>query len=179
MRLIYLHGAPAVGKLTVGRALSVLTDVPLVDNHAAIDLARKALDFDRLGFWDLVHDLRLTTLRGLARAGLPRLIITSAYSHPADAPLVEDYAAVLRDHGGGIDPVYLHCSDATAIARVVAAERAQRGKIASAEGLRRYLSENAIAPLPHPACLHLSTEAAAPAETAAIIARHFALPTLS
>lgn len=176
MRLILIHGAPATGKLTVARRLSVLAAVPLVDNHAAIDVARMGLSFDAPGFWDLVHDLRVTTLRGLARAGVPRLIVTSVYSHPDDAPLVRDYASAIGEYGGEIDPVYLFCSLDALAARVSSPERAERKKIADPGALRAYLAEHAVAAMPHERCLHLSTESATPLETATAIARHLGLP---
>ena len=178
MRLILIHGAPATGKLTVARALSALGGVPLVDNHAAIDIARMALDFGADGFWELVHDLRVTTLRGLARANVARLIVTSAYSHPADEPLVRDYEAAIGAYGGEIDPVYLSCSEGALMARVSSPERIQRGKIATPDGLRAYLAENDIAAIRHERCLHLSTESATPTETATTIARALGLPVL-
>lgn len=68
MKLVLIHGAPSTGKLTVARELALLTGSPLVDNHAAIDIARMIFGFAAPGFWDLVHDLRVTTLRGAAKA---------------------------------------------------------------------------------------------------------------
>ena len=180
MRLILIHSAPAVGKLTTARALTSLTGIPLVDNHAAIDMARMALEFDAPGFWELIHDLRLTTFSGLARAGVPWLIATSAYSHPADAPLVHDYdRAIGGKNGSGLEPVYLSCTEKTLMARVSSDERVQRCKISSADGLRAYLADHAIAAIPHKRCLCLSTETASPTDTAAIIARHLQLPLVS
>ena len=41
MKLIFLHGSPAVGKLTVAKALLRLVQGRLMDNHANVDLARK------------------------------------------------------------------------------------------------------------------------------------------
>src|SRR5881392_2408918 len=39
MKLLFLHGSPAVGKLTVAKALLRIVPGRLMDNHAAIDLA--------------------------------------------------------------------------------------------------------------------------------------------
>lgn len=179
MRLVLLHGAPATGKLTVARALADLVRAPLLDNHATIDLARMVMDFGAPGFWGFVHDLRVTTLRGAARAGVARLITTSVYSHPDDAPLLRDYEQVLEDYGGGIDPIYLSCAPATRMARVSAPDRRRQRKIASPEGLADYLSTHPVAPIPRVDCLHLSTETASPAQTATAIARHLARRTAS
>ena len=45
MKLLFLHGAPATGKLTVAKALLGMVPGRLFDNHAAIDLARTIFDF--------------------------------------------------------------------------------------------------------------------------------------
>jgi hypothetical protein len=180
MRLILIHGAPAVGKLTTAHALKSLTGIPLVDNHAAIDIARMALEFDAPGFWELIHDIRLTTFAGLARAGVPWLIATTVYSHPEDAPLVDDYdTAIGGQNGSCLDPIYLSCSKDRLIARVSSVDRVQRRKISSADGLNAYLADHAVAAIPHDRCLCLSTETADPTETAATIARLLHLPLVS
>ena len=44
MKLLFLHGAPAAGKLTVAKALLRLVPGRLMDNHAAIDLALRRMD---------------------------------------------------------------------------------------------------------------------------------------
>jgi len=58
MKLLFLHGAPAAGKLTVARAPLQLVPGRLFDNHAAIDLARTLFEFGAPGFWELVHTVR-------------------------------------------------------------------------------------------------------------------------
>ena len=57
MKLLFLHGAPAAGKLTVAKALLRIVPGRLMDNHAAIDLALTIFDFGAPGFWELVHDV--------------------------------------------------------------------------------------------------------------------------
>ncbi|WP_184562174.1 hypothetical protein [Sulfitobacter undariae] len=179
MRLFFIHGAPATGKFTVARELSLLTETPLVDNHAAIDIAKMVFGFAQPCFWDLVHDLRMTTLRGATKANLPRFITTAAYSHPVDAPLVEDYDSVIKEFGGFIEPVHLYCSEETLMDRVSASERLQKGKIASPKGLKGYLDRNNFVAMPRDNCLSLSTESTTPEETAIAIAQHFEIPIVS
>ncbi|WP_299153683.1 hypothetical protein [uncultured Tateyamaria sp.] len=176
MRLILFHGAPAVGKLTVARALSDLTGVPLVDNHLTIDLARNVFSFSAPGFWDLVHDVRVATLRGAARADVKVLITTAAYSHPDDLPLLEDYERAVGEFGGQVDYVHLSCSEQTLRHRVVAPDRVKRGKLSTVDGLARYLAGNNFVPVPRAACLSYSTEAAQPAEIAREVAGQFEMP---
>ena len=58
MKLIFIHGAPASGKLTVAKALLRAVPGRLFDNHVAINLARTVFDLDAPGFWELVHVVR-------------------------------------------------------------------------------------------------------------------------
>jgi hypothetical protein len=62
MKLVFLHGSPAVGKLTVAKALLRMVSGRLFDNHAAIDLARTVFDFGAPGFWELVHSVRCSAI---------------------------------------------------------------------------------------------------------------------
>ena len=48
MKLLFLHGAPATGKLTVAKALLRIVPGRLFDNHAAIDLARTIFELSGL-----------------------------------------------------------------------------------------------------------------------------------
>lgn len=170
MKLILIHGAPATGKLTVARALSKLVDAPMVDNHAAIDIARMVFGFAAPGFWEMVHDLRVTTLRAAARADVPMLITTAAYAAPQDDPLVGDYEQAIAAYGGSLLPVHLSCDPDTLMERVTAPERRERGKIATPEMLADYLARNDFAAIPRDNCLRLSTQTTPPAETATRIA---------
>ena len=45
MRLVFLYGPPAVGKLTVAKALARLTGYKVFHNHLTIDLVASILDW--------------------------------------------------------------------------------------------------------------------------------------
>ena len=84
MKLIFIHGAPASGKLTVARALLRAVPGRLFDNHAPIDLARTVFDFGAPGFWELVDVVWLSTLDLAARHGVPLIATTYCYAEPED-----------------------------------------------------------------------------------------------
>jgi hypothetical protein len=65
MKLLFIHGAPAAGKLTTARALLNRVDGRLFDNHAAIDVARTVFDVGEPGFWELVQAVRMSVLARL------------------------------------------------------------------------------------------------------------------
>ena len=175
MKLIVIHGAPATGKMTVARELASFTKFPFVDNHIAIDLARNIFGSATSGFWDLVHDVRVATIRGAARAEVPLLITTAAYSHPDDLPLLEDYENAVSEFNGTVSYVYLFCSETTLMHRISSVSRVERGKMSSKAELSKYLEKKNNIAVPQDDCIHLSTEDTSPRENAEKIARHYKL----
>ena len=175
MRLLFLHGMPASGKLTVAKALLHAIPGRLLDNHASIDLAGTVFDFDAPGFWELVHSVRLSALRAAVEHDVPLLVTTFCYSEPEDRDLFEQFEEIVLGGGGALLPVFLRCSEQEAIRRVGAADRKQRRKISSAEGLRAFNVRWNIAPVRRDSCLVVDTEQQNPDATAQQIIRHFDL----
>jgi hypothetical protein len=173
MKLIFLHGAPATGKLTVAKAL--LQQVPgrLFDNHAAIDVARPLFDFGAPGFWELVHDVRVAALNAAGRHSVPLVVMTFCYSAPGDLPQLEAFETIVQRHSGQMLPVFLHCPEDEIIRRIGNADRIARRKVSTMEGLARFRTDYNDAPVSRANCLQLDS-AARPAETTARkIIEHF------
>ena len=175
MKLIFIHGAPASGKLTVGKALQKIVRAKLFDNHAAIDFAKSVLDFGAPGFWELVHSAKITALDAAVRNGVPILISTGCYSEPEDRRNFEEGELIVKRDGGYLLPVFLSCSDTIREQRVCNPDRVERQKMASVEGLRKFNREWNIAPVPRDNCLHLDSGQTEPEVIAAKIVKHFAL----
>jgi chloramphenicol 3-O-phosphotransferase len=172
MKIVFLHGAPATGKLTVAKALLAMRAGRLLDNHAAIDFARTLFEFGAPGFWELVHAARLTALEAAARHGVPLVVLTFCYSEPTDLPSFEDFERLVLGARGELMPVYLYCSETEIARRIGAPDRVQRGKLSSAEGLRQFRLHYKDAPVPRANCLALDSGAGPPEETAREIVRH-------
>jgi tRNA uridine 5-carbamoylmethylation protein Kti12 len=64
MRLVFIYGLPATGKLTVARELSSLTGFRLFHNHLAVDLLLSLFDFESEPFVALRAGLVLRKLIG-------------------------------------------------------------------------------------------------------------------
>jgi hypothetical protein len=175
MKLIFIHGAPASGKLTVAKALLRAVPGRLFDNHAAIDLARTMFDFDSPGFWELVHAVWVSALDAAADHGVPLVATTYCYSEPEDLALFEQFEGILKRHSGELLPVFLYCSEEETARRVGNADRAGRRKIATVDALNSFRARWNIAPVPRSNCLALDTEVRSPDATAHEIIRHFAL----
>lgn len=175
MKLLFLHGAPATGKLTVAKALLGMVPGRLSDNHAAIDLARTIFDFGAPGFWELVHTVRYAAFDAAGEHGVPLVVTTFCYVEPDDRPQFEDFEAIMRRRGGELLPVFLHCSRQEAARRVGNPDRVERRKMTSAESLNRDLDRYEFTPVPRPDCLKLDTEVRPAEATAREIINHFGL----
>jgi hypothetical protein len=174
MKLIFLHGAPAAGKLTVAKALLRMVPGRLFDNHAAIDLALTVFDFGAPGFWGLVHSVRCSALDAAAEHGVSLLVTTFCYA-PDDRPQYEKFEEIMGRHGGELLPVFLHCTREEAVRRVGNPDRVERRKLTSAESLIRHLDNDNLSPVPRPDCLKLDTEIRSAEATAREIISHFGL----
>jgi hypothetical protein len=175
MKLVFLHGAPAAGKLTVARALLRIVPGRLFDNHAAIDLARTIFDFGTPGFWELVHSVRYAALDAAASGGVALVVTTFCYVEPDDRPQFETFEEILRRHDGRLLPVFLHCPRDEALRRVGNPDRAERRKMTSTQSLSKFLDENNFTPVPRANCLTLDTDTRPAEASAQEIVNHFRL----
>ena len=175
MKLLFLHGAPAAGKLTVAKALLQLVPGRLFDNHAAIDLARTLFDFGAPGFWELVHTVRYAALDAAAEHGVALVATTFCYAEPEDLPQFEKFEEMTRRHGCELLPVFLHCSREEATRRVGNPDRVARRKMTSAASLIKELDTYKFTPVPRSDCLMLDTGVKSAEATAREIINHFGL----
>jgi hypothetical protein len=175
MKLVFLHGSPAVGKLTVARALLRMVSGRLFDNHAAIDLARTVFDFGAAGFWELVHRVRCSAIDAAAEHGVSLVVTTFCYAEPDDLPLFQEFEEIMQRRSGELLPVFLHCSREEAARRVGNPDRVERRKMTSREDLFRDLDNFRFPPVPRPDCLKLDTEAGSAELNAQEIVRRFGL----
>jgi hypothetical protein len=175
MKLVFLHGSPAVGKLTVAKALLRTVSGRLFDNHAAIDLARTVFDFGAPGFWELVHSVRISAIDKAAQHGVSLVVTTFCYAEPEDLAQYREFEEILRRHNGELLPVYLYCSRQEAARRVGNPDRVERRKMTSRESLIRDLDKYEFSPVPRSDCLKLDTETRSADLNAQEIVRRFGL----
>src|SRR6202171_2959305 len=158
MKLLFLHGSPATGKLTIAKALLQSVSGRLFDNHAAIDLARTMFEFGAPGFWELVHSVRCSALDPAAAHGGSLVVTTFCYAEPDDRPQYEEFEEIMQRHGGELLPVFLQCSREEAARRVGNPDRVERRKLTSPASLIKDLDTHKFAPVPRSGCLILNTE---------------------
>ena len=104
MDLIIIVGPPAVGKMTVGLALSRRTGFPLFHNHVTIEAVRAVFSFDHPAFWGLVGEFRRRIFEEAVRGGPPGLIFTYIWSFddPTDKTYIDGLAGIVEAAGGTV-----------------------------------------------------------------------------
>jgi AAA domain len=132
MRLIFIYGPPASGKLTVGRLLAKRTGLALFHNHLVVDAVAAVFPFGSPEFVRLREQFWMDTFAAAARAG-KSLIFTFA---PEDT-VAEDFPHRVSDlverEGGVVNFVALTVEDADQELRICGHSRAEFGKLRSLE----------------------------------------------
>lgn len=136
MKLIFLHGLPGVGKLTVAHELAKLTGFGIFHNHLAVDLVASVFDFGSPPFVELREKIWLDVFSQAAGAELDGLIFTFAYDRTVRRDFIGNARAVVESAGGEVLFVGLRCSAAELERRVETPSRQRFGKISSVDQFR-------------------------------------------
>lgn len=144
MKLIFLHGMPGVGKLTVARELAKLTGYRVFHNHLVVDLALSLFEFGSPPFVALREKLWLETFAQAAAAKLDGLIFTFAFDRTVRGGFVEDTRGVIESAGGEILFVELTCSTEELERRIEQPSRQRFGKLSSLEQFRELKEDGAF-----------------------------------
>src|SRR5271170_2790832 len=78
MKLIFIYGLPATGKLTVAQELASLTGFKLFHNHLVVDCLLSVFEFGSPPFVQLREEIWLSVFDHACRSNLPGLIFTFA-----------------------------------------------------------------------------------------------------
>lgn len=163
--LVFLHGLPGSGKLTVGRELQSVTGFPLFHNHLAVDVLESVFEFGSVPFVELREHIWLSVFREAARSNLS-LIFTFAPECTVRHSFPTAAEAVVRDEGGRVFFVALHCPEPELERRLSDPSRSAFGKLNSAQ---RYRELRDLGTFEFPrlrADLELDTGALSPLEAA-------------
>jgi hypothetical protein len=184
--LVMLIGPPAVGKMTVGRALERLTEFPLFHNHMTIELVLPFFPFGSAPFDRLVGAFRRQLFLEVAASELDGLIFTYvwAFEDPSDQRFVEETMAVFQTHGWRTVFVELWADLDTRLERNATAARlaekpskrdvaASNARLLDLDRRHRLTSDGAF---PFPDHLRIDNSRLAPDAVAERVADHFGLP---
>ncbi|HLM00465.1 MAG TPA: hypothetical protein VK400_05375, partial [Pyrinomonadaceae bacterium] len=101
MKLVFIYGSPAVGKLTVANEIARKTGFKVFHNHLSIDCIEPIFEFGSASFGKLIDLIRVETVREAARVG-QNLIYTFCYAKDLDDAHVERITRAVAENGGEI-----------------------------------------------------------------------------
>ena len=129
MKLLVLHGPPAVGKLTIGREVAARTGWRLFHNHLVVDAALAVYDFGTPGFVALREEMWWAVFRRVLADNPPGLIFTFNPENTVPQRFIDELGAEVAAGGGEVIPIELTASEPEIERRLGAASRRQHGKL--------------------------------------------------
>jgi len=173
MKLVFLHGAPAVGKLTVARELATLTGFRLFHNHLTVDLVSSLFPFGSEPFVSLREQIWLAAFAEAARNNVS-LIFTFNPERTVRESFVQDAIEAVGTENGQVIFVELTCAEEELERRMEDSSRKNFGKLGSIEQYRSLKAAGAFEYPPLPNDLSLDTTSQLPADSARLISTHIA-----
>jgi len=132
MKLVFIHGAPGVGKLTVAEELVKTTGMKVFHNHLSFDFAASFFEPFSKSFNNFREDLILNSLKGLVKEDLNGLIFTYCYTN-GDMPFIEKIQDICSKENISISYVLLTCDVDKNIERVQNEDRKKFKKLVDVE----------------------------------------------
>jgi hypothetical protein len=123
--LLLVVGPLAVGKMSVGQAITERTGLRLFHNHISIDLALRYFDYGTPAFHRVSGEIRRLVTEEVAASDLPGLVFTFvwAFNVPEDQALIDEYAKPFRERGARVLFVELEATQAERLKRNECASR--------------------------------------------------------
>ena len=167
MRLIFIYGMPATGKLTVAQELAKQTGYKLFHNHMVVDLLLTTFDFGSEPFVALREEIWLGVFREASRAQVPGLIFTFNPEKTVRPEFAERAVEIVEQEGGRVDFVELVCPLDELRRRMASESRLKYRKLTSLELFDRLEAEGEFETSHMPlAEVTIDTCTTAPAEAA-------------
>ena len=128
MHLVVIFGPPAVGKMTVGHELCLLTGYRLFHNHLTVEPVLDIFEFGAPPYTRLVSEFRRRVIEEAAGSDLPGLVFTMVWGLELenDLALITSYVDIVEERGGRVSFVELYSALEERLARNTTAFRLDR-----------------------------------------------------
>lgn len=179
MKLIFIYGAPAVGKLTVSNEIAKHTDFKVFHNHLSIECIEPIFEFGTDSFWRLLDKIRVETIKEATRAN-QNLIYTFCYAKGEDDAHIRKITKAVEANGGEVCFVLLVCETGELEKRVVAESRRKYSKANNLELLHEILGKyDLLSPVPERETLRVDNTNLSAEDVARKIIEHYKIGEIS
>lgn len=174
MNLIFIYGAPGVGKLTVAQELAKMTGYKLFHNHLTVDLVNSVFDFKTRPFIELREKIWMMVFGKAKEEGIQGLIFTFSPEDSVSQHFIPDLIGLIEDDHNEIHFVELICSLEELRKRIVNPSRSRYAKGMSPDNVEKYYQRDHLIPTSvHERKLTIDTTKLSSNETAMRIASHY------
>ncbi len=174
MKLLFIHGPAASGKLTVARTICELTSFRLFHNHLVVDTLLAVFQFGSPKFVELRERTWLGVFEAAAKDEIS-LVFTFAPENTVRPEFIVNAITAVESTGGEVCFVELQCPVSELERRMDAPSRHQWQKLKSVEMFRELRDKGANDFPPLPAGLVIDTSTMEPVEAAKRICEHFGI----
>lgn len=174
MKLIFIYGPPAVGKLTIAESLSETTKIPVFHNHHSRDLVKDIYGEKLMQHYALVDKIRYDVMEYCARNNTD-LIFTYVYGGPEDDAKVNGFQKIIESNGGQVLFVELTANKQDLVDRVSNESRKKYKKLLDKEIMTELTQNMSIFTIPYVESLKINTSSTNPVQSATIIASKLGL----
>lgn len=155
MKLIFLYGPPAVGKLTIAKILQEKLGYRLLHNHSIVNPIAEIFPFENPANRLLTREFRLRILEEAAKCDI-NIIATFGIAGNDPFTHVADVINTVEIQKGEICLVHLTADQETILNRIEDASRKEHRKNLSKEKLKEILKDNPDIYNKYPLKEHLS-----------------------
>ena len=176
MRLVFIYGLPATGKLTVAHEVAAMTGYKLFHNHLVVDLLLPVFEFGSPPFVELREDIWLSVFNRASRSQTTGLIFTFAPEATVRPGFIQEATRAVADGNGQVDFVELVCPVVELKRRLGNASRTNFQKLTSVELFEQLLAAGSFdaSHMPKPR-LSIDTSVLSPTQAAALIVQELEL----
>ena len=172
MKLIFIYGLPATGKLTVAQQLAAMTGFKVFHNHLVVDLLLSVFEFGSPEFVHLREEIWLSVFEQASRSQLPGMIFTFAPEATVRPAFLRELQTRMAAAGGEIEFIELTCPISELKNRMGDPSRHKFKKLTSVSLFEELHAEGSFdsSAMPEPR-LSIDTSLVTPARAALQIAR--------
>jgi len=149
MKLVFIYGSPAAGKLTISRELAKITGFKIFHNHIVNDLLDEFLESNEKYYWESGAKLKTLLVDLLASSKIKGLIVTMVYGGgPLGLNIAKKMKQSIQKNSGKFCCVKLICDKKELLCRVKGESRKNYNKVNTKkkllEGFKEFGMDNSL-----------------------------------
>lgn len=168
MKLIFIYGPPASGKLTIAEIVSARTGIPLFHNHISRDLVKDIYGDELEKHYALVRTIRLDVIEYCAKNNTD-ILFTYVYGGQADDANVKEMVETTEENGGEVIFVELTANREDLISRVDNESRKRFKKLSDPVIMTQLTKDMGVYAMPYVDALKIDTSSLAAEQSAELI----------